>query len=295
MNEESVCIYGAGGHATVVAETLMANRRPVAAYYDDDTLLVARSDGKYLPGLRLSGPANFAIPKEPFVLAIGNNRLRAEIADKLAARYSNAIHPSAVVSDSTTIGDGSVVFALSVLQPNVVVGLHVIINTASSIDHECEIGDFAHISPNATLCGNVRIGEGTHVGAGATIIEGIRIGRWSTIGAGAVVIRDVPDFTTVVGCPAHVIAVSKEPKPMNDISFDQTLGHIINEIRKVAGRVEISPLKPDHSLQHDLELDSLELAEMTVLIESKFGVDVFEDGVVVTVQDVLDRIQNRQI
>jgi acyl carrier protein len=68
---------------------------------------------------------------------------------------------------------------------------------------------------------------------------------------------------------------------------------IINGIRKGAGRAELQQLLPDQKLQQDLELDSLELAEMTVLIESKFGVDVFEDGIVTTVQDVIDRIQSR--
>jgi acyl carrier protein len=68
---------------------------------------------------------------------------------------------------------------------------------------------------------------------------------------------------------------------------------IINGIRKGAGRAELQQLLPDQKLQQDLELDSLQLAEMTVLIESKFGVDVFEDGIVTTVQDVIDRIQSR--
>ena len=65
---------------------------------------------------------------------------------------------------------------------------------------------------------------------------------------------------------------------------------IVNGIRKCAGRAEIQDLSPAQKLQQDLQLDSLELAEMTVLIESKFGVDVFEDGIVITIQDVLDKI-----
>lgn len=65
---------------------------------------------------------------------------------------------------------------------------------------------------------------------------------------------------------------------------------IVNNIRKCAGRTELQQLSPGQKLQQDLQLDSLELAEMTVLIESKFGVDVFEDGIVITVQDVLDKI-----
>ena len=77
---------------------------------------------------------------------------------------------------------------------------------------------------------------------------------------------------------------------MQSIEHLQFLCNIINSIRQVSGRDSIPKLKVDHHLQRDLELDSLELAEMTVLIESKFGIDIFKDGIVKTVQDVLNKI-----
>ena len=293
MSKKPVCIYGAGGHATVVAETLRAEQRQVAMYFDDNPSVVENSNGRYLPGLKLAGEANFKIPEFPLVLAIGNSRLRAELAAELNAQYTTAIHPDTIIAPGINIGEGSVVFANAVLQPNVRVGSHSIINTSASVDHDCQIGDFAHISPNATLCGEVHVGEGTHVGAGATIIEGVRLGRWSVIGAGAVVIRDVPDFTTVVGCPAHSITETKTNVSGSLNGELEAVRSIVNGIRRVAGRAELQQLFPDQKLQQDLELDSLELAEMTVLIESKFSVDVFEQGIVTTVQDVINQIQNR--
>ena len=45
----------------------------------------------------------------------------------------------------------------AVLQEEVEVGNHSIINTACSIDHECKIANFVNISPNSTLCGNVQV------------------------------------------------------------------------------------------------------------------------------------------
>jgi sugar O-acyltransferase (sialic acid O-acetyltransferase NeuD family) len=108
------------------------------------------------------------------------------------------------------VGEGTVVFHNSVIQAGSVIGKHCIINTAASIDHDCKLEDFVHISPNATLSGNVKVGEGSHIGAGATIIQGITIGKWCTVGAGAVVIKDVPDYATVVGVPARVIKLKPE-------------------------------------------------------------------------------------
>jgi acetyltransferase EpsM len=85
------------------------------------------------------------------------------------------------------------------------IGKHCIINTNSSVDHDCIIEDFVHLSPNVALAGAVLVGEGTHIGIGACIIQGIKIGKWCTIGAGSVIIRDIPDGSTVVGNPGRII------------------------------------------------------------------------------------------
>lgn len=44
------------------------------------------------------------------------------------------------------------------------------------------------------------------------------------------------------------------------------------------------------SLRDDLHLDSFALAELTVKIEAQFGVDVFEDGIVYTVGEILKKL-----
>ena len=45
----------------------------------------------------------------------------------------------------------------------------VIINTSASVDHDCVIEDFAHISPNCSLSGNVKIGKFSHLGTGTSV------------------------------------------------------------------------------------------------------------------------------
>ena len=93
-----------------------------------------------------------------------------------------------------------------IINPYVEVGAHCIVNTNASIDHDCIISDYVHISPGATLCGGVFVSEDVQVGAGAVILPNIKIGKFSTIGAGAVVTTDVPDYTTVVGNPAKTLS-----------------------------------------------------------------------------------------
>ena len=93
---------------------------------------------------------------------------------------------------------------MAAIQPGTIIGKHCIINTNVSVDHDCDISDFVHISPGATICGNVTIGELTWIGAGATIIHGISIGKNTIIGAGTVVIKNIPDNVLIVGNPAII-------------------------------------------------------------------------------------------
>ena len=51
-------------------------------------------------------------------------------------------------------------------------------------------------------------------------------------------------------------------------------------------------ITPESNLREDLDLDSLALAELTVRIEEEFGIDIFEDGLVDTVEEVLEKLSN---
>ena len=41
----------------------------------------------------------------------------------------------------------------------------------------------------------------------------------------------------------------------------------------------------------DLGLDSFNLAQLTVLIESEFGIDIFENGIITTVGDIFKQLK----
>jgi acetyltransferase EpsM len=207
---KKVRIYGAGGHSQVIKQVLELGDVQVSNTFDDKPKQVhhAYSSGDIGTGVR-DAHHDFPHEGDPVIIAIGNNRERAEIAGYLKSDIEKAIHPSAIIAENAVIGPGTVVFAGAIVQPNTVIGKHVIINTAASIDHDNIIGDFAHISPKAALCGHVEVGEGSHVGVGAVVIPKVKIGKWCKIGAGAVIIKDVPDFATVVGNPGKVIKIEK--------------------------------------------------------------------------------------
>ena len=75
----------------------------------------------------------------------------------------------------------------------------------SSIDHDCWIGDFSHISVGAHVAGTVSIGNSSWIGAGATVINDVNICGECMIGAGTVVINNIEESGTYIGVPAKRI------------------------------------------------------------------------------------------
>ncbi|MFJ8102459.1 phosphopantetheine-binding protein [Lysinibacillus sp. NPDC096212] len=66
---------------------------------------------------------------------------------------------------------------------------------------------------------------------------------------------------------------------------------IINEMREEAGFESIESLEASMDLREDLRLDSLMLAELTVRTEDEFGVDIFEEGIVQTIGEIIAKIE----
>jgi sugar O-acyltransferase (sialic acid O-acetyltransferase NeuD family) len=207
-----VIIWGAKGHAKVLAELFALTSRRVIALFDNDKR--AQSP---LTGVPLAiGWAGFCTwMKEhmgselAFAIAIGGDRGHDRI--QIAARLVEAglspaelIHPSAYVSPTARLATGCQALARCTVGIDVQLAEQCIVNTGAVIDHECELERGVHIGPGAALAGCVAVGECTFIGTNATVLPRIRIGRHATVGAGAVVTKDVPDYSIAYGVPARV-------------------------------------------------------------------------------------------
>lgn len=194
-------LFGASGHGKVIKEIIEANGQVVEAFVDDN-LSVNKLCGKKV----LHGETELS----PMIVSIGVNCIRKKVVEKLHCKFGIAIHPTAVVSPSAKIGEGTVVMAGAIINADTVVGKHCIINTGASVDHECVIADYCHIAPHATLCGQVHVGEGTLVGVGVCVIPCINIGSWCTIGAGAAVTKNIESNMKEVGVPARPLRDNRD-------------------------------------------------------------------------------------
>lgn len=190
-------LFGASGHAKVIMDIIIARGDTVKRLYDD------APHCNSIHGIPAFKSSDVQI-SGPMIVSIGSNKFRKQVAERYDVEYAKAIHPTAIISQTSIIKGGTVVMQGAIVQSDVEIGRHCIINTGASIDHECKISDYVHVSPHATLCGNVQVGEGCWIGAGAIIIPGVKIGNWCTIGAGSVVLKDIPDGATAYGNPCRI-------------------------------------------------------------------------------------------
>ena len=185
-------------------ETLQALGIGIKGYLDKQKSSVNPYDLPYL-GFESAENILKLIAKSEFALGIGDNRIRTRVAGEIAdlgGQFAPIIHPSALVSPSSDIGDGTFISSGAIVNAKSSIARFCIINTAAIVEHECKLGEGVHVAPGAVLLGNVEVGNRTLIGGGSVIKQGIKIGSDVVIGAGSVVVTDVADGETFAGNPA---------------------------------------------------------------------------------------------
>lgn len=204
-----VLVFGASGHAKVVIDIIeKTDTFYVGALADDNPAIKGATAFGYdvLGGKQILSEQRLQLAQMGCVVAIGNNRIRGELAEWLTSiglsLCDAIVHPSVQMARGVSVGAGSVVMAGALINADAMIGRNVIVNTGAIIEHDCTIGDGVHVAPGVTMCGGISVGAGTLIGAGAVLHPNVRIGKDVTIGAGATVVGDIPDGLTVVGTPA---------------------------------------------------------------------------------------------
>ena len=195
MNKK-LAIIGAGGHGKVVGEIALLNQYETIDFFDDRFREIKSFPFTIVNTLDYL--KEHLKDYDAFFVAIGNNQIRSEKIEWFKNHKMNVvslIHPKSTFSKFSSLGIGTCVMANAVVNPGTLIKEGVIINTSSSVDHDCVIEDFAHISPNCSLSGDVRIGKFTHLGTGTSVYPGVHIGNDVKTGIGSRVFRNILDQT----------------------------------------------------------------------------------------------------
>jgi serine O-acetyltransferase len=100
--------------------------------------------------------------------------------------------------------------------------------------------------------------QGAVIGAGAKVLGNIIIGEYAKIGANSVVVKEVPDCSTAIGIPAHVIEKGRCKDPfMHNMLPDINKEMFEYMLKRVAVLEHILVEDNKNLLEEDLELEKI--------------------------------------
>ncbi|HMQ31981.1 MAG TPA: acetyltransferase, partial [Chloroflexaceae bacterium] len=171
-------IVGTGGvgraaAAIVVALNAARPRWRLLGFLDD----APERHGERVAGLTILGGADWLAgrPGVAAHVAVGAPRARRRVVERLAtlgvSQFATLVHPSVQLPVSARLGPGCLVYPGAVLDVDVSVGAHAILNIGCAVCHDDQLADFATIAPGVHLGGAVRLGEGADMGIGSCTVQ----------------------------------------------------------------------------------------------------------------------------
>jgi len=202
---KKVIIIGAGGHAKEIIKLADDCKYNVIGLLEDSTAL----QHQLISGVRVLGEISAwdKYADHEFIIANGSPRSRYLVYKKMLSlgspKFATLIHPSVIISDTKSVGEGTVICARCTVNVEVSIGEHCILNVNSTVAHESILEDFVTIAPMAAISGNVHLKKFVEVGTGASIRQGLTIEEGAMLGMGGVLTKDIPQNNIFVGNPAN--------------------------------------------------------------------------------------------
>ena len=205
---EKIIIIGGGGHAkvliSVIKKSLFFEVAGYVDFNDHNKILGAQYLGNdyNLNEIFSHGIINAAIGVGQ--VNVTQKRFNiVKMVKEIGFIFPPIISKDAIMNEDVLIEEGSQVFDGVVINSGTRIGKFSIINTKSTIEHDCHIGNYCHIASNAVLSGGVKVGDCSMIGSNAVVIQHNIITSNCMIGAGSVVTKDITEEGVYIGNPAR--------------------------------------------------------------------------------------------
>lgn len=144
------------------------------------------------------------------LIAIGDNWSRYMVHQQVTSIipdfvFVNAIHPSAVIGNTSKLGVGVVAMAGCIFNPRATIGDFTFFATGAQIEHDSNIREYASVSAGSITGGYVTLGKFSAITLGVTVVDRVEIGENTVIGAGSLVTKSMPANVLAYGSPAKII------------------------------------------------------------------------------------------
>ena len=196
-------IIGCGGHSKVITEIAETLNYKDIKYFE-----INKSKKEYM-GFKVFSNIKENYTGE-FIVAIGDNFQREKVyldflLEHKSSKSSILIHPKSFVSKRALIGSGTVIMPHATVNSDAKIGVGVIINSSSILEHDCVMDNFSSLAPGSKIGGSVSIGKRTAIGIGACINNGIKIEDDVVLGSNSLATRNISRESLYYGNPAKFI------------------------------------------------------------------------------------------
>jgi UDP-2-acetamido-3-amino-2,3-dideoxy-glucuronate N-acetyltransferase len=201
------------------------------------------------------------------------------------------IHPSTIVDNGSTIGEGTTIWHFAHICTGAVIGQNCTLGQNVMVADNASLGNNVKVQNNVAIYGGVTIEDdvflgpscvltnvtnprsqvsrkslyektlikrGSTIGANATIVCGITLGRYCFVGAGAVVTKNIPDYGLVLGNPGKLSGFMS--RQGHKLTFNKSGRATCPESKfvyeKVEGQVRCLDLDEDDPLPSELSVGS---------------------------------------
>jgi len=178
---KEIILLGAGGHCSAVIDVIEQHGLfTIAGIVDKTTQSSENVNGYKIIGVDddlelLSRRYSYALVT---VGQIRDSGIRKNLFNKLKAlgyKLPVIASPSAYISKSAKVEEGTIVMTNAFIGANVNIGSNCIINTSSVIEHDTKIGKNCHIATSAVVNGGVNIGDEVFIGSNSNVIQNKKV------------------------------------------------------------------------------------------------------------------------